>query len=39
MKAAIKERHGPPEVVELRVVEKPVPVDDRVIIWAANRPA
>ena len=32
MKAAISERYGPPEVVELRVVPKPVPQADEVLI-------
>jgi NADPH:quinone reductase-like Zn-dependent oxidoreductase len=32
MKAAVRERFGPPEVVELRDVEKPVPADDEVLV-------
>jgi len=32
MKAAVYSRYGPPEVVEIREVEKPVPGDDEVLI-------
>ena len=32
MKAAIQERYGSPEVVELRVVERPTPADDQVLV-------
>ena len=32
MKAAIQERYGPPEVVELREVERPVPTGDQVLV-------
>jgi NADPH:quinone reductase-like Zn-dependent oxidoreductase len=32
MKAAVRERFGPPEVVELREVDKPVPGDDEVLV-------
>jgi NADPH:quinone reductase-like Zn-dependent oxidoreductase len=32
MKAWRQERYGPPEVVELRDVEKPVPTDDQVLV-------
>ena len=32
MKAAIRERFGPPEVVELRDLETPVPGDDEVLV-------
>lgn len=32
MKAAIHERYGPPEVVELREVERPVPTADQVLV-------
>ena len=32
MKAAICERYGPPEVVEMREVERPVPTGDQVLV-------
>jgi NADPH:quinone reductase-like Zn-dependent oxidoreductase len=32
MKAAVRERYGRPEVVELRELEKPVPADDEVLV-------
>jgi NADPH:quinone reductase-like Zn-dependent oxidoreductase len=32
MKAAICERYGPPEVVEIREVERPVPTEDQVLV-------
>lgn len=32
MKAAFHDRYGPPEVVELRNVERPVPTEDRVLV-------
>ena len=32
MKAAICERYGPPEVVEIREVERPVPTGDQVLV-------
>jgi NADPH:quinone reductase-like Zn-dependent oxidoreductase len=32
MKAAILERYGPPESVELREVERPVPTEDQVLV-------
>jgi NADPH:quinone reductase-like Zn-dependent oxidoreductase len=32
MKAIVAERYGPPEVAELREVDKPVPGDDQVLI-------
>jgi NADPH:quinone reductase-like Zn-dependent oxidoreductase len=32
MKAAVRERFGPPEVVELRELEAPVPADDEVLV-------
>ena len=32
MKAAVRERFGPPEVVELRELETPVPADDEVLV-------
>jgi len=32
MKAAISERYGPPEVVELRRVSKPIPKSDEILI-------
>ena len=32
MKAAYADRYGPPEVVEIREVERPVPTDDQVLV-------
>jgi len=32
MKAAFKDRYGPPEVVEIREVGRPVPTDDRLLV-------
>jgi NADPH:quinone reductase-like Zn-dependent oxidoreductase len=32
MKAIVRDRYGPPEVVELREVDKPVPADDEVLV-------
>jgi NADPH:quinone reductase-like Zn-dependent oxidoreductase len=32
MRAAFRDRYGPPEVVEIREVERPVPVDDQVLV-------
>jgi NADPH:quinone reductase-like Zn-dependent oxidoreductase len=32
MKAAVRDRFGPPEVVEIRELEKPVPGDDEVLV-------
>jgi NADPH:quinone reductase-like Zn-dependent oxidoreductase len=32
MRAAVRDRFGPPEVVEIREVEKPVPADDEVLV-------
>ena len=34
MKAAVCERYGPPEVVQIREVPKPVPADDEVLVKA-----
>ena len=32
MKAAVRDRFGPPDVVELREIEKPTPADDEVLV-------
>ncbi|MBM2822357.1 MAG: NAD(P)-dependent alcohol dehydrogenase, partial [Thermoleophilia bacterium] len=32
MKAAVRDRYGSPDVVELREIEKPVPADDEVLV-------
>jgi NADPH:quinone reductase-like Zn-dependent oxidoreductase len=32
MRAAVRDRFGPPDVVEIRDVEKPVPADDEVLV-------
>jgi NADPH:quinone reductase-like Zn-dependent oxidoreductase len=32
MKAAFQERYGPPEVVQVREVDRPVPVEDQVLV-------
>ena len=32
MKAAVRDRYGPPEVVEVRDVERPVPSSDEVLV-------
>ena len=32
MKAAVRERFGPPDVIELREIEKPSPADDEVLV-------
>jgi NADPH:quinone reductase-like Zn-dependent oxidoreductase len=32
MKAAVRDRFGSPEVVELREIEKPTPTDDEVLV-------
>lgn len=32
MKAAMHDRYGPPDVVELREIEKPVPTEDRILV-------
>jgi NADPH:quinone reductase-like Zn-dependent oxidoreductase len=32
MKAAVRERYGPPEVVEVREIERPVPGEDEVLV-------
>jgi hypothetical protein len=37
MKAAMRDRHGPPEVVEVREVERPVPTADRCSFGCALR--
>ena len=41
MKAALRDRYGPPDVVEVRDVDRPVPTDDqvlvRVVAASANR--
>ena len=34
MKAAVCERYGPPEVVQIREVPKPVPAHDEVLVEA-----
>ena len=33
MRAAFQDRYGPPEVVEIREVERPSPKDDEVLVW------
>ena len=32
MKAAVRDRYGSPDVVELREIDKPVPTDDEVLV-------
>lgn len=32
MRAAVRDRYGPPDVVEVREVERPVPADDEVLV-------
>ena len=32
MKAAVRDRYGPPEVVELREIDEPVAADDEVLV-------
>jgi NADPH:quinone reductase-like Zn-dependent oxidoreductase len=32
MKAAVRDRFGPPDVVEIREIDKPVPADDEVLV-------
>ena len=32
MKAAVRERYGSPDVVEVREIERPIPVDDQILI-------
>ena len=32
MKAALRERYGPPDVVELREIDRPAPADDQVLV-------
>ena len=37
MRAALRDRYGPPDVVELREVERPVPADDQVLVRVRSR--
>jgi len=32
MKAAVRDRYGPPDVVRIEDIEQPVPVDDQVLV-------
>ena len=32
MRAAVRDRYGPPEVVELREIDRPVPTEDRILV-------
>ena len=32
MKAAVRDHYGPPDVVEVRDIERPVPIDDQVLV-------
>ena len=35
MKAAVRDRYGPPDVVRIEDIEQPVPVDDQVLVRVA----
>jgi len=39
MKAAVFTRYGPPDVVQITDVKKPVPKDDEVLIKVARLPS
>jgi NADPH:quinone reductase-like Zn-dependent oxidoreductase len=39
MKAAVYTRYGPPDVVQIEDVEKPVPKDNEVLIRVARLPS
>jgi hypothetical protein len=36
MKAVVREKYGPPDVLELREVEKPELANDGVLVWTAS---